>query len=318
MQVLITGASGLLGRAAVRALEAQGHGVRRLGRRHGTGGDESRAATWEPLQGRLEPHVFAGIDAVVHLAGESLAGVWTAKKKRAIRDSRVLGTSLLCTCMAGLSQPPAVLVSASAIGYYGDRADALLTEESESGTGFLAQMCLEWEGATEPARQAGVRVVHPRFGIVLSQAGGMLPRLLPLFRLGLGARLGTGQQFMSWISLDDAVAVILALLEDLQNHRVFDGSGLQTEQTGDDLQIVLDPVMNFLQEYNLLPEGSFDLFLRTHALGNLLHWHTLPELLMKLRVAIALEHALVLTVLRERIGQALGRIMRSVREQQAA
>ena len=214
MQVLISGASGLLGSAVARALAAQGHGVRRLVRPGGGQEREANVATWEPRWGRLETEAFDGIDAVVHLAGESLAGLWTAKKKRAIRESRVLGTALLCERLASCAKPPAVLIAASAIGYYGDRADALLTEESESGTGFLAEMCLEWEAATARASQAGVRVVRLRLGVVLSMDGGMLPSLLPLFRLGLGARLGTGEQYMSWITREDVVTAILTLLQD--------------------------------------------------------------------------------------------------------
>jgi len=214
MQVLVTGASGLVGRAVTRALEAQGHGVRRLGRPSKAKRKGLDVATWEPTQGRLDPRALDGIEAVVHLAGESLVGLWTTRKKRAIRESRIMGTTLLCESMAACSRPPAVLISASAVGYYGDRADTLLTEESESGTGFLAETCLEWEGATAAASQAGVRVVRLREGVVLSRAGGMLPRLLPLFRAGLGARLGSGEQYLSWITREDLVRVILTMLQD--------------------------------------------------------------------------------------------------------
>lgn len=214
MQILITGASGLVGRAVVRALEAQGHGVRRLGRPARAKRTRRDVASWEPTQGRLDLQVLDGIDAVVHLAGESLVGLWTAKKKRAIRESRINGTTLLCERMAACPQPPGVLISASAVGYYGDRADTLLTEESESGTGFLAETCLEWEGATAAASRVGVRVVRLRAGVVLSLDGGLLPRLLPLFRCGLGARLGSGEQYLSWITREDLVKVILVLLQD--------------------------------------------------------------------------------------------------------
>jgi hypothetical protein len=150
-----------------------------------------------------------GLDAVVHLAGENIAtGRWTAEKKAKIRDSRVRSTRLLCDTLAGLKQPPKVLACASATGYYGDRGDELLTEESASGTGFLAGVCREWEAAATPAAQKGIRVVHLRFGMVLSGAGGALAKLLPPFRMGLGGALGTGRQYISWIALDDLLGVI--------------------------------------------------------------------------------------------------------------
>ena len=202
MRVLVTGASGLLGRALVQALREHGHNVRRLGR----GGDVEHV--WDPERGILPPAASVSLDAVVHLAGASVAGLWTAGRRRAIRDSRVHGTRLLCDCLAAQPEPPPTLLSASAVGYYGDRADMPLPEDSESGTGFLAETCLEWERATQPAAQRGVRVVRLRLGVVLTAAGGALPRMLPVFRAGLGGRLGNGRQFMSWITLDDAVAAM--------------------------------------------------------------------------------------------------------------
>jgi len=157
----------------------------------------------------LDAARLEGLDAVVHLTGENIAtGRWTAEKKAKIRDSRVGGTRVLCDSLAGLKQPPKVMVCASATGYYGDRGDELLTEESTSGTGFLAGVCREWEAAAKPAVQKGIRVVHLRFGMVLSGAGGALAKLLPPFRMGLGGVLGTGRQYISWIALDDLLGVI--------------------------------------------------------------------------------------------------------------
>jgi len=153
---------------------------------------------------------LAGIDAVVHLAGESIAeGRWTSERKRRILESRQKGTHLLAETIAGLPEPPSVMVSASAIGYYGDRGNELLTEESEPGTMFLSGVCKEWEAAAQPAREAGVRVVHPRFGIVLSTEGGALGTTLPIFKLGGGGKIGSGRQYWSWVTLDDVVGAIV-------------------------------------------------------------------------------------------------------------
>lgn len=217
MNVLVTGSSGLVGSALVRRLTGDGHSVTRLVRsRRGTG--EAQVA-WDPEAGAIDAASLEGLDAVVHLAGESIAaGRWTAARKTRILDSRVKGTRLLAETLAGLRDRPKVLVSASAVGYYGDRGEEPLREESASGSGFLADVCRQWEAAAAPAAQAGIRVVHARFGVILSAAGGALPRLLPPFRLGLGGRLGSGRQFMSWIALDDAVGAICHALthDDLQ------------------------------------------------------------------------------------------------------
>ncbi len=207
MNVLLTGASGLIGRALTVGLHARGHSVRPLAR----GGKPE--ASWDPLRGVLPADVMSGIDAVVHLAGESIAGLWTGAKKRAIRDSRLLGTRLLCTRMAELPRPPSVLVTASAIGYYGDRAEATLTEADESGSGFLAETCLKCESATAPLETLGVRVVRVRFGLVLAADGGILARMVGPFRYGLGGHLGDGRQFMSWVGLEDAVGVLMHVLD---------------------------------------------------------------------------------------------------------
>jgi uncharacterized protein (TIGR01777 family) len=206
MNILVTGASGLIGSALVSFLTSTGHAVTRLVRSPPKLGE--RAAHWDPMAGAIEASAFDGVDAVVHLAGENIATRWTADKKVKIRDSRVKGTQVLCEALARLAAPPKALVSASAIGYYGDRGEAILTEDSAPGTGFLPEVCRAWEAATEPAGQHGIRVVQLRFGVVLSAAGGALAKMLPPFRLGLGGVLGTGRQYMSWIAIDDVIGTI--------------------------------------------------------------------------------------------------------------
>lgn len=210
MDVLVSGSSGLIGSTLVPALENGGHRVRRLTR---SGGSSEDAARWDPSAGTIDDASLEGIDAVVHLAGENVAqGRWTSAKKARIRDSRVKGTRLLAETIAKLPTPPKIMVSASASGYYGDRGNELLTEESAPGNNFLAGVCQEWEAAADPAREAGVRVVHPRFGIVLSAEGGALAVTLPIFKLGGGGRIGSGRQYWSWISIDDVVGAILHAL----------------------------------------------------------------------------------------------------------
>jgi hypothetical protein len=206
MDILVTGASGLVGTALVSSLTSSGHAVTRLVRGQPKAGEKT--AHWEPMAGRIDASAFEGVDAVVHLAGENIAARWTPTKKAKIRDSRVKGTQLLCETLTRLSSPPKVLVSASAIGYYGHRGEETLTDDSPPGQGFLAEVCRAWEAATEPARQQGIRVVQLRLGVVLSAAGGALAKMLPPFRLGLGGVLGSGQQYMSWIALDDVVGAM--------------------------------------------------------------------------------------------------------------
>jgi uncharacterized protein (TIGR01777 family) len=206
MNVLVSGSSGLVGSALVSSLKEKGHAVRRLVRE---GGDE-HDVSWRPERGEVEARRLADLDAVVHLAGESIAsGRWTALKKAAIRDSRVVGTRLLCDALARQAKPPKVVVSASAVGFYGaDRGEEWLDESSSVGHGFLADVCREWESATRPAIDAGVRVVHARLGFVLSARGGGLARMLPPFRLGVGGVVGSGRQYVSWVALDDVVGAI--------------------------------------------------------------------------------------------------------------
>jgi uncharacterized protein len=206
MNILVTGASGLVGTALVSSLTSGGYEVTRLVRRQPNA--EEKAIYWDPIAGRIDARALESVEAVVHLAGENIAERWTAAKKAMIRDSRVKGTQLLSETLAGLSSPPKVLVSASAIGYYGDRGEEPLTDDSAPGRGFLAQVCQAWEAVTEPARAHGIRVVQLRLGVVLSAAGGALAKMLPPFRLGLGGILGSGQQYISWIALDDVVGSI--------------------------------------------------------------------------------------------------------------
>lgn len=209
--VAVSGASGLIGAALVKELTRRGHRVSRMVRRGARPGEIS----WDPAIGRLDPGDLEGLDGVVHLAGENVGVRWTVARKARIRESRVKGTKLISETLAQLRRRPAVLVSASAIGIYGSRGNELLTEASLPGDrsrDFLASVSWEWEAAAEPARVAGIRVAHPRFGIVLSPRGGALRKMLLPFRLGLGGRMGSGSQWMSWISIDDAVAAILHLL----------------------------------------------------------------------------------------------------------
>jgi hypothetical protein len=163
---------------------------------------------WDPAQGHIDPEALEGVDAVVHLSGETVAGRWTEAKKRRIMDSRVQGTRLVSEAIAGLERRPAVLVSASGIGVYGDCGDEPRTEESPLADGFLARVVRAWEGAADPARAAGIRVVHTRFGIVQSRRGGALQTQLPLFKLGLGGPVGGGRQYVSWVAIEDVVGAI--------------------------------------------------------------------------------------------------------------
>ena len=214
MRVAVTGSTGLIGRAVVERLEAEGHQAVRVVRPTGSHDPPGQAVVrWDPSAGEMDAGALEGLDAVVHLAGEPIAARrWSVEQKGRIADSRVRGTTLLAGALARLDQPPAVLVSASAIGYYGDRGGERLDEASSSGRGFLAQVCRDWEAAADAARDAGIRVAHPRTGVVLGKSGGALAEMLPFFRLGLGGRIGNGRQWMSWITLHDEVEALLWLL----------------------------------------------------------------------------------------------------------
>lgn len=220
MKIAVTGSTGLVGTALIRELRGAGHAVTRVVRRsprgdgardHPTDGRMAHLL-WDPAAGRIDAAGLEGHDAVIHLAGESVAGLWTRRKRAAIHDSRVDGTRLLAETLAGLERPPATLISASAIGYYGDRGPEPVDESSPPGQGFLARTGVAWEAATAPAERAGIRVAHPRFGLILAREGGLLPVMLPAYKLGLGARLGDGRQCMPWVTLDDAVGAIVHLL----------------------------------------------------------------------------------------------------------
>ncbi|MCC6698874.1 MAG: TIGR01777 family protein [Candidatus Hydrogenedentes bacterium] len=210
MKVLMSGASGLIGTAFRHILEADGHKVYCLVRGEPVA---ARQVHWAPDSGRLDPAALDGLDVLVHLSGEPVMGLrWNTAKKRAIRDSRVLSTTLLCDALSKVPNPPKVWLCASAIGYYGSRGDEPLDESSAAGTGFLSDVCQEWEAATDPARKRGVRVVNLRFGVVLSPQGGALKAMLTPFRMGLGGVQGDGRQYMSWITLRDAGEAFMHLL----------------------------------------------------------------------------------------------------------
>jgi hypothetical protein len=207
-KVAVTGASGLIGTALTAALEKRGDRVIPVGRRPPAGG-----VAWDPVTRRIDGAALEGVDAVVHLAGERIDGRWTASKKRRILNSRVEGTELLVRALSGLDRPPSVVVSASAVGFYGDRGDDELTEDSEPGTGFLAEVCERWEAAAAPTASPDTRLVLARTGIVCTPDGGALGRMLALTRLGLGGRIGNGRQWWPWITLEDEIRALLHLLD---------------------------------------------------------------------------------------------------------
>jgi hypothetical protein len=206
LTVAVTGATGLVGNVLVPFLTTGGHRVRRLvrGKADAARGDVS----WNPARGEIDTAALEGVDAVVHLAGENVAQKWTAEAKERILRSRSEGTRTLCEGLARMARKPRVLVCAVGVGFYGDRGEEVLTEESSTGGGFLAQVCREWEAATAPAQEAGIRVVLLRIGVVLDPRGGALAKMLPPFLMGGGGRVGSGQQWMSWISLEDLVGFI--------------------------------------------------------------------------------------------------------------
>jgi uncharacterized protein (TIGR01777 family) len=206
MHIVVSGSTGLLGRALVSHFEADGHEVTPLVRPTTSGARDG--IPWSPSAGELDPARLEGVDAVVHLAGESINQRWNERTKARILNSRVEGTSLLAETLAGLDDPPEVFVSASAIGYYGDRGDTRLTEDADPGDLFISDVCEQWEAAAQPAAENGIRVVNPRIGVVLSEEGGALPQMLPPFRFGLGGHLGSGEQWMSWVTREEFVGAI--------------------------------------------------------------------------------------------------------------
>ncbi|MDZ7289650.1 MAG: TIGR01777 family oxidoreductase [candidate division KSB1 bacterium] len=211
MNILVTGSTGMLGTMLIDSARAAGHRITRLVRSPLQSSEP--AVHWNPEAGILNAGDLEGFDAVFHLAGESIAGGrWTRAKKAKILGSRVQGTRLLSETLAQLAKPPKVFVSASAIGYYGNRGNEILREESASGTGFLPEVCQAWEKAANPARQKGIRVVHPRMGVILSSQGGALAKMLLPFKLGLGGVMGNGRQYWSWVSLEDVIGVFQHML----------------------------------------------------------------------------------------------------------
>ncbi len=210
MKVLVSGSTGMIGSNLIPILTTQGHSITSLVRPQSK---STAVATpkidWEPKTGTIDPAMLEGFDCVVHLAGDSIASRWDDAKKKELRNSRILGTRLLCETIAKLTNKPKVLISASAIGFYGDRGDETLDEKSPKGTGFLADLCTDWEASTKPAVDAGIRVVNLRIGVVLSTKGGALKQMLLPFQLGAGGQIGNGKQYFSWITVDDLCGAIV-------------------------------------------------------------------------------------------------------------
>ncbi len=211
MKILVTGSSGFIGRNLIDVLESRGDAVTRLIR--SKNGAKPGSAYWNPECSDMELETLEDYDAVVHLAGESIAGRWTKEKKEKIENSRVKGTKLIAGSLAKLDNKPGVLIAASAIGIYGDRGDEILNESSSSGSGFLADVALRWEEALEPAAKAGIRVVKLRIGMVLGKDGGALGKMLLPFKIGMGGVIGSGNQYWSWISIYDLIGIILYAIQ---------------------------------------------------------------------------------------------------------
>jgi uncharacterized protein (TIGR01777 family) len=240
-RILISGASGLVGSALIPFLESHGCEVKRLVRRGLASANELQ---WDPMQ-PISPALVSPFDAVIHLSGENVAGRWTAAKKQRIRDSRVISTHNLSQALLGAQRKPAVFLCASAIGYYGNRGDEILNEESASRSGFLAEVCREWERATRPVSDAGIRTANLRIGIVLSRQGGALKQMLLPFRLGLGGRIGSGHQWWSWIHIDDLVAAVWHILQNSMDRRApvpSEAEGSSPARSGEVFQRLSGPV----------------------------------------------------------------------------
>jgi len=209
MRIAVTGSTGMIGKALVAELRASGHTVTRVVRTPQASSEREQLVSWDPKTGSIDAEGLENHAALVHLAGASIFGLWTPTRKQAILDSRVQGTTLLSRSLAGLRHPPRVLITASAIGYYGDRpANESLAETAAAGRGFLAEVVQRWEQSAEPARTTGIRVAHTRFGLILTPSGGALGAMLPIFQLGLGGRLGSGDQIWSWVTLPDVIGAI--------------------------------------------------------------------------------------------------------------
>lgn len=212
MRVAVTGSTGLIGETLISSLQADGHRVHRVTRSAGSAGADD--VVWDPKAGTIDTAALEGLDAVVHLAGEPIGGRrWNDEVKREIRESRTLGTRTLATALASLGTPPAVLVSGSAVGYYGDRGDEVLTESSSVGDDFLADVTAAWEASAAPAAEAGIRVVHPRTGVVMAADGPLIEKVELPFKLGVGGKVGSGRQYVPWIALEDEVRALRFLIE---------------------------------------------------------------------------------------------------------
>lgn len=208
----ITGSSGLIGEALIASLTADGHTVQRVVRDGAKAGPDD--VVWDLSTRSIQAEKLEGVDVVVHLAGEPIgAARWTEETKRRIRDSREIGTRLIAEALAGLAAGPKVFLSSSAVGYYGDRGDEILTEDSSAGDDFLAEVCVAWEAAAEPAVDAGIRTIHPRTGVVIAEQGPLIEKIDLPFRLGVGGRVGNGYQYVPWISLDDEIRALRFLAE---------------------------------------------------------------------------------------------------------
>jgi len=278
MNIVVAGASGLIGTTLVEALLASGHKVKRLVRRKTIRDSE---IFWEPQRGVIEADKLIDIDCVVNLGGENIAsGRWTRAKKKRILDSRIITTTFLCNTLVALDNPPTVLLSASADGYYGDCNQREATESIPAGDSFIAKVCKQWEDATQICKDAGIRVVNCRFGIVLTPKGGALKKMLPAFKFGVGGKLGSGKQYMNWISLDDCLRVLLFLIG---NNNISDGVNIVAPEVVTNSQFT-KALAKRLKRPSILPVPGFIIKILFSELGEELlkeRCHIIPEKLIK-------------------------------------